>query len=259
VSDGYEILPFPRVRGIVVDGGILNRRKHLMRGLVEWDVTDVRRRMREIEEATGEAPSMTGYLVACLGRAVAEEPMVQAHRDWRGRLVVHDGVDVLMMLEVPVAGTLMPVARVLRDAHTRSVVEITREIREMQRTPLDPATARLFRWGLYLPGWLRRGMLRYVNRSVRWARRVRGTVVITSVGMFFDGPGWGIGAMSSHPLGLTVGGIGEKPKVVDGEIRVREVVDVTIDFDHDIVDGAPAARFARRLAALVESGKLLAG
>jgi pyruvate/2-oxoglutarate dehydrogenase complex dihydrolipoamide acyltransferase (E2) component len=41
---------------------------------------------------------------------------------------------------------------------------------------------------------------------------------------------------------------------VDGEIRIREYLSVTISFDHDIVDGAPAARFAQRLKELVESG-----
>ncbi len=29
---------------------------------------------------------------------------------------------------------------------------------------------------------------------------------------------------------------------------------MTLSFDHDIVDGAPAARFARRLKELIESG-----
>jgi pyruvate/2-oxoglutarate dehydrogenase complex dihydrolipoamide acyltransferase (E2) component len=31
------------------------------------------------------------------------------------------------------------------------------------------------------------------------------------------------------------------------------MLDLTISVDHDLVDGAPAARFARRLADLVES------
>jgi pyruvate/2-oxoglutarate dehydrogenase complex dihydrolipoamide acyltransferase (E2) component len=31
---------------------------------------------------------------------------------------------------------------------------------------------------------------------------------------------------------------------------------VTLDFDHDIVDGAPAARFAQRFQELVENGNI---
>jgi pyruvate/2-oxoglutarate dehydrogenase complex dihydrolipoamide acyltransferase (E2) component len=41
---------------------------------------------------------------------------------------------------------------------------------------------------------------------------------------------------------------------VGGEIRIREYLSVTISFDHDIVDGGPAARFAQRLKELVENG-----
>jgi pyruvate/2-oxoglutarate dehydrogenase complex dihydrolipoamide acyltransferase (E2) component len=53
---------------------------------------------------------------------------------------------------------------------------------------------------------------------------------------------------------ITMGGIGEKPGVVDGQIAIREYLSLTISFDHDIVDGAPAARFTERLKELIESG-----
>jgi pyruvate/2-oxoglutarate dehydrogenase complex dihydrolipoamide acyltransferase (E2) component len=57
-----------------------------------------------------------------------------------------------------------------------------------------------------------------------------------------------------HTLGLTVGGIAQKPGIVDGRIEAREFLDLTISLDHDIVDGAPAARFAQQFKGLVESG-----
>jgi 2-oxoacid dehydrogenase/acyltransferase catalytic subunit len=53
---------------------------------------------------------------------------------------------------------------------------------------------------------------------------------------------------------MTVGGIGEKPGVVDGQIALREYLSLTISFDHDMIDGAPAARFTERLKELIESG-----
>jgi pyruvate/2-oxoglutarate dehydrogenase complex dihydrolipoamide acyltransferase (E2) component len=71
--------------------------------------------------------------------------------------------------------------------------------------------------------------------------------------MFGEGGGWGIGT-SVHTVQLLVGGIDEKPGVVDGRVEPRELLSVTLSFDHDVVDGAPAARFASRLQELVESG-----
>jgi len=58
--------------------------------------------------------------------------------------------------------------------------------------------------------------------------------------------------ITTQTLLLTLGGIAQKPGVVDGRIAIREYLDLTISFDHDIIDGAPAARFTRRLKELVE-------
>jgi pyruvate/2-oxoglutarate dehydrogenase complex dihydrolipoamide acyltransferase (E2) component len=60
--------------------------------------------------------------------------------------------------------------------------------------------------------------------------------------------------MPAHTLALTLGGIAEKPGVVEGRIQVREYLSVTLSFDHDLVDGAPAARFTQRFVNLIESG-----
>ena len=42
--------------------------------------------------------------------------------------------------------------------------------------------------------------------------------------------------------------------LLNGQLENREYLCVTISLDHDIVDGAPAARFIQRLKELVESG-----
>jgi pyruvate/2-oxoglutarate dehydrogenase complex dihydrolipoamide acyltransferase (E2) component len=81
-----------------------------------------------------------------------------------------------------------------------------------------------------------------------------GTVGLTSVGMFGNGAGWGIPASSPTALMLTVGGIGEKLAMVDGRPVVREYLNLTVSVDHDLIDGAPAARFTQRLKELIESG-----
>jgi pyruvate/2-oxoglutarate dehydrogenase complex dihydrolipoamide acyltransferase (E2) component len=57
-----------------------------------------------------------------------------------------------------------------------------------------------------------------------------------------------------HSLFLIVGSITRKPAVVDDRIEPREILNLTIGFNHDVVDGAPAARFVRLLLELIESG-----
>ena len=42
--------------------------------------------------------------------------------------------------------------------------------------------------------------------------------------------------------------------MVEGIVEPREILNLTVTFDHDIVDGAPATRFVKRLVELIESG-----
>jgi pyruvate/2-oxoglutarate dehydrogenase complex dihydrolipoamide acyltransferase (E2) component len=65
--------------------------------------------------------------------------------------------------------------------------------------------------------------------------------------------GWGL-ETTRHSLDLVVGSTAWKPAVVEGRIEPREILNLTVVFDHQIIDGAPAARFTRRLVELIESG-----
>ena len=56
---------------------------------------------------------------------------------------------------------------------------------------------------------------------------------------------------------LGVGRIVPKPAVVDGEIAVRQMMTLSITFDHRLNDGAPAARFLQRISQLIEQPYLL--
>lgn len=80
-----------------------------------------------------------------------------------------------------------------------------------------------------------------------------GTVGVTGLGMAGRGGGWGL-APAGQSLLLIVGGIACKPAVIDERVEPRDVLDLTVAFDHDVVDGAPAARFVNTLVDLVQSG-----
>jgi pyruvate/2-oxoglutarate dehydrogenase complex dihydrolipoamide acyltransferase (E2) component len=45
----------------------------------------------------------------------------------------------------------------------------------------------------------------------------------------------------------------EDPEGRGERIEPRDCLSLTLSFDHDVIDGAPAARFAVRLAKLIES------
>jgi pyruvate/2-oxoglutarate dehydrogenase complex dihydrolipoamide acyltransferase (E2) component len=59
-----------------------------------------------------------------------------------------------------------------------------------------------------------------------------------AIGMLGPGGGWGI-PIAPPTLMITVGGIATKPRYLNGQLDRRELLDLTISVDQDIVDGAP--------------------
>lgn len=252
----YQVAPYPKYRRWMVAAFRSTHHKPVIHGLFEADVTGARALLRDYKARTGESLSFTAFLIACLAKAVDENKAVQAYRQGGKHLVVFDDVDVLTDIERDVAGRKYVMPHVLRAANRKTVHELHDEIRAAQRADAGDLLTRflpmrlpaaLFRPFLWIWGWVGR-------RRPRVWKTIVGTVEISSVGMFGSGAGWGISPPSAASLMVTVGGIGGKQVAVDGHSVTREYLSLTISVDHEIVDGAPTARFVRRLKELVESG-----
>ena len=252
-SDGYTVVPFPKVRRLMVDGGRMGRQKHTIHGLVEIDVTAARAMIRDHKAQTGETLSFTAFIMTCLGHTVAKNKMMQAYRTWFGRMVIFEDVDVNTLFEVEVDGKKMILPHIIRGVNRKSFRELHEEIRTFQAGHTGSREANFVGLFASLPSMVRRWFYWFLFKNPRMLKDFYGTVILTAVGMFGRGSGWAI-PVSNHTLQVTLGGIVEKPGIVEGRIEPREYLDVTFSFDHDIVDGAPAARFIQRFKDLVESG-----
>jgi pyruvate/2-oxoglutarate dehydrogenase complex dihydrolipoamide acyltransferase (E2) component len=252
---GFRVTRFPLNRRMIVDAGRHSRRQSLVHGFTEFDVTPVRELIRSHRACTGEQLSLTAYVVSCLARAVAFDPTVQAYRTWFNRVVIFEDVDVSVVLEVKQGERTFPVVHVIRAAQRRGFREVHEEIRAVQTRPASSRTfsqSRLMRRFLALPTFLRDCLYFFILRSPHTWKRQGGTVGVTSLGMFFAGGGWGL-PITNYTLSICIGGIATRPAYVGTELRPREFLAVTLSINHDLVDGAPAARFLRRFRELVES------
>lgn len=255
----YQVTPFPKLRRALAITYDVVQRRHKIHALIEVDVTEARRYLREHEASTGERLSFTAFIIACLARSVDENKSLNACRKGGKRLAIFDDVDVATAIERDVGGRRQPIIYCVRAANRKSLRQVHNEIRAAQTTPvrrawegfqaeralmLIPLTALRAIWAIFW--WAR-------ERYPRVQKRYGGTVGLSAVGMFGDGGGWGV-PLSYHTLDVTVGGIAAKPGVVGDHIAIREYLCVTLSFDHDVIDGAPAARFVSRLRELIESG-----
>jgi len=250
----YQVVPYPKIRRWMAAMFRSVQHKPMIHGLLEVDVTRAREYLREHQAKTGESLSFTAFLTACLAKAVDEHKAVQAIRLGSKRLILFADVDVYLPIEHDMADQKQAIPYILRAANRKTVREIHREIRAAQ---VQGVTKDVMRFQS-LPTLLFQPYLRiftWIGRThPRLWKKAAGTVGITAVGMFGNGAGWGIPPTPPTTLMMTVGGIGEKPVIVDGHIAMRDYLSLTISFDHDIIDGAPAARFTQRLKDLIESG-----
>ena len=87
-------------------------------------------------------------------------------------------------------------------------------------------------------------------------RRTAGTVAVTSVGMLAGGEGFGIGFSTMLTLSVRRR-VSERPQVKGGQFEVGEILDLTVTVDHNVVDGAPAARFVADMRRLIPTAEVL--
>jgi pyruvate/2-oxoglutarate dehydrogenase complex dihydrolipoamide acyltransferase (E2) component len=249
----HTVLPYPRNRLLMVDGGRMGLQRHTVHGLVEFDITRARESIRQHKSQKGEALSFSAFFLACLGKAVELNKHMHAYRNWRNQLILFDEVDVNMLFEVEVDGRKTIRPHILRGVNKKNIRELHQEIRAFQGQHSSSRESKLIEWFVRLPRFVRRLFLSVLFKNPQRIKDYYGTVLVSSIGMFGSGSGWGI-PVPNHSLQLTLGGIGEKPGVVDGRVEVREYLSLTVSFDHDIIDGAPAARFIQRLKELIEDG-----
>ncbi len=252
----FDIIPFPSSRNPIIDAGYVSAKRHIIHGFLQLDVTEARRIIKAATGTDGKPLSFTAFIVASYARAIQQHPHVQAFRNIFGKLVIFHDVDVSTIVE-PSPGAV-GVPHLIHAAQARSVRDISEEIRSVQADPHPwGKMERLATIGAHFPRIFRLGYMRFNKLNPQAFKRIAGTTLVSSIGMFGKRAGWGVGFLAYHSVGLLVGGIAETPIAYQGSIALRECLYVTLSFDHDIVDGAPAARFARTFSDLLEGATAL--
>jgi len=224
-GEPVEIIPVSGVRGLISDRMSLSHSQTAPVTLTtEVDATALVELRGELAN-DGIESTYNDLLLCILARALREHPRLNASLDGDNIKLWRD-VHIAIAVDTD-RGLLAPV---IRNVEHKGLEQISLETKSL----IDRA-----RQGKCTPEELRGG-----------------TFTVTNLGMF------GIDAFT--PLIqlpecaiLGVGRIKTQPVMLDNAVVGRQMVWLSLTFDHRLVDGGPAARFLQRVAQLIERPHLL--
>jgi pyruvate dehydrogenase E2 component (dihydrolipoamide acetyltransferase) len=220
-----ERIPLSGVRGIIAERMATSvhttARVTLLMDVDATDFVGVRERLKvQVSEEWGFTPGYNDLLGKIVAAALRKFPYMNAR-------LAPDAIEHVADINLGMAvdterGLLVPV---IRNADQKSLQEFGTEFREL---------AERARTGRSLPDDL-----------------TGGTFTITNLGMYAIS---GFTPVINLPEAaiLGVGCITPTPVVRDGQVVVRDMMTLSLVFDHRLVDGAPAARFLQYIKELVE-------
>jgi len=258
---GYYYKKFPRSRIATFDVFAVGLDKHHVIALLEFDVTDSRRKLKELRK-NGSHVSFTAWIIKVIGVVLQQHKEATAYLRNRRKLIIFNDINVSILVEKRIAVNKVPIPLVIEKTNEKSAGAITLEIENAKSLKMSGSDIVLnrktsFSENVYylLPGSLRRSFWRFLLRSPKFAYRKMGNVVVTSVGMMGTIKGWFI-HRSVHPISFGIGSIIKKPVVVNDAVTIREILNMTILFDHDVIDGGPMVRFISDLSENINRGEL---
>ncbi|GAA2274846.1 2-oxo acid dehydrogenase subunit E2 [Streptomyces atrovirens] len=227
-TPGVTRVPLKGIRGAVADK--LSRSRTEIPDATCWvdaDATELMRTRAAMNAAGGPKISVIALLARVCTAALARFPELNSAVDTEAREIVQYGDVHLGFAAQTDRGLVVPV---VRDAHTRGAESLTAEFARLTEAA---------RTGTLTP-----------------AELTGGTFTLNNYGVFgVDGST----PIINHPEAamLGVGRIVPKPWVHEGELAVRQVVQLSLTFDHRVCDGGTAGGFLRYVADCVEQPAVL--
>lgn len=222
---GTKIVPYAGMRKIVGEKMVESLRVHAqLTHKISVDMTNAAT-LRDTYKKQDKKVSYNDLVILATARALQDYPMMNSTITDEGIVVpeyVHMGVAVAVD-----AGLIVPV---IKDADLMRLEEISVVAKDLAA--------------------------RAKNNRLKPDEYKGSTFTVSNLGMFglkaftaiINTPESGI---------LAVGAIEKTPVVVDDEIVIRPIMNLTLTYDHRVVDGAPAAQFLKQVKTYLENPCLM--
>ena len=230
VAGEDEVIQMDRMRKLIADHMVMSKKisPHVT-SFVEADVTDmVAWRNRNKDSYTnqyGGKLTFTPIIIHAIARAIRDFPLVNVSVN-EDQIIVKKAINIGMATALPSGNLIVPV---IKHADNYSITGLARKVNDL---------AERARVGELQPD-----------------ETQDGTFTFTNVGTFGNTMGTPIINQPQVAI-LAAGSIKKKPAVVETEygdlIAVRQMVFLSLSYDHRVVDGSLGGSFLRRIADYLE-------
>ncbi|MFN8302561.1 MAG: dihydrolipoamide acetyltransferase family protein [Saprospiraceae bacterium] len=230
ISGNVEIVEMDRMRKLIADHMVMSKQTspHVT-SFVEADVTNLvnwRNRVKdEFKKKYGENITFTPIFIEAVARAIRDFPMINISVDGT-RLIVKKDINVGMAAALPSGNLIVPV---IRNADFLNLVGLTKQVNDLAS--------------------------RARQNQLKPEEIQGGTFTLTNVGTFGNVMGTPIINQPQVAI-MATGAIRKKPAVLETEygdvIAVRQMMFLSLSYDHRVVDGSLGGSFLRRVADYLE-------
>ncbi len=262
MEDAYYYKRIPQSRIATFDTFSIGLYKHHISALLEFDVTESRKKLHNIRK-NGIHISFNAWIIKVISSVLEKHPEAAAFLYNKKKLIIFKNINISIIIEKKMDDKKVPIPVVIEKTNEKSAAEITTEIENAKNQELSAHDMVIHKRSTFferiyyhLPGFVRRLVWKILLQNPKIVYPKMGNVVITSVGMMGRINGWFI-HKSVHPISFGIGSVLKKPVVVDEEVQIREMLNMTILVDHDVIDGAPMVRLLNDLTKFLETGKFI--
>jgi pyruvate/2-oxoglutarate dehydrogenase complex dihydrolipoamide acyltransferase (E2) component len=252
---GYKKTPLSITRKMVI-ASINSNKKNAIHCLTKIDITKPSEKREKIYNESNKKISFNAYILRCFAETIKEFPEMNSFI--RGnKLITLEDINISLMIEREIDGVKVPEPICIKNTDKKSILEIHNEIRLAQDNRENKiGSLSNMTWINLIPSFMFRLFIRIAERSIKMTAKY-GKIAVSSPGMFSNAPSWFI-PHGTATVFLVIGNIYTENHIDDdSKLQKREILNVTLAFDHEIIDGAPASRFSTRFEQILSNGKLM--
>lgn len=249
----YKTTEYPRPRWNVLDMiNVMNKGSVPTLMACEIDMTWAEELRVQLKEH-GYKTTATAIFLKAIAIAQRSHPESRtAVLPW-GKLVTFRDIVAGFTVERMIGSQPAVFFGAIENADTKPLAEITKELKAYGEGDIPQVPNLDIQNRFNNMPWLFRQFILMLGRRYPWIRLkyLGATFGLSSLGKF------GIKWLFPPCITTSTFGVGEvedRAVVVDGKIEIRKMVTLTLNFDHRVIDGAPAARFLQDIRTLMEGG-----